>query len=190
MRQDWVDIVKALAMISVVLGHIAYQYPEHSLFPASVIIAWLWHVPVFFMVGGFFLKDSKMIKPWEFVKDKWRSLYLPILYFYVPVTLLHNWFIDIGFYDTAMEYGGKSVDYWSTWDFLRKTAEAVFLMGREPALGAMWFAYVLFMALCYICIVTFVAKKIMRYDVQKAEKARAAILLVGGGNFFVADRKI
>ena len=64
MRQDWVDIVKAITMISVVLGHIAYQYPEHSLLPVSAIIAWLWHVPVFFIVGGFFLKDDKMVMPW------------------------------------------------------------------------------------------------------------------------------
>ena len=146
------------------MGHIAYQYPEYALLPLSVIISWLWHVPVFFLVGGFFLKDDKMVKPFGFIKGKIKTLYLPILYFYIPVTLLHNWFIDIGFYDTSIEYGGKMVNFWSISETLKRVVEAFFLAGREPALGAMWFAYVLFMALCYICLVTFCVNKLKKND--------------------------
>lgn len=66
------------------------------------------------MIGGFFLKDERMIKPVSFIKGKINSLYLLILYLYIPFTLLHNVLLDIGFYDTAIEYGGKHVDYWCT----------------------------------------------------------------------------
>lgn len=183
MRQNWVDIVKALTMISVVLGHISYQYPDYSLLPISAIIAWLWHVPVFFLVGGFFLADSKMMNPVGFIKGKIKTLYLPILYFYIPVTLMHNWLIDIGFYNTAIKYGGKSVSYYGDLDLVKKVGESIFLAGREPVLGAMWFAYVLFMALLYICIVTFLTQKCQKRTLGKTEGIRAVILL-GGGIFF------
>lgn len=180
MRQDWVDIIKAITMISVVLGHITYQYPNWALLPISVIIAWLWHVPVFFLVGGFFLNDCKMVHPLEFIKGKVKTLYLPILYFYIPITLMHNLLIDLGFYDITIEYGGKYVNYWDFITCAQKIAESIFLAGREPALGAMWFAYVLFMALCYICIVTYVLKIIFKEDDIKMEKARVIVMLGGG----------
>lgn len=178
-RQEWVDIAKAFAIIAVVMGHISYQYPEFKLLPISTIIAWLWHVPVFFMIGGFFLKDERMIKPVSFIKGKINSLYLLILYLYIPFTLLHNVLLDIGFYDTAIEYGGKHVDYWSTGQFIRGIVEVVFLAGREPILGAMWFVYVLFMALCYISIVSFVIAKIAPPRSTLYEKARCYVLLGG-----------
>lgn len=158
-RQDWVDIAKAFAIIAVVLGHISYQYPKMALMPLSTIIVWLWHVPVFFMIGGFFLKDERMAKPVSFIKGKIKSLYLLILYLYIPFTLLHNVLLDIGFYDTAIEYGGKHVGYWTAGQFVRGLAEVVFLAGREPILGAMWFVYVLFMALCYLSIMSEIVKK-------------------------------
>lgn len=159
-RKDWVDIVKAFSIIAVVLGHIDYQYPQVSLLPISTIIAWLWHVPVFFIIGGFFLKDERLTKPQSFIKGKIHSLYLPILYLYIPFVLLHNVMLDVGFYDTGIEYGGKYVSYWSAGQFVRGVAETVFLAGREPILGAMWFVYVLFIALCYLSIVSFLIKSI------------------------------
>lgn len=179
MRQDWVDIVKAITMISVVLLHIDYQYPQYALLPASVIIGYLWVVPVFFLVGGFFLNDNKMAMPYNFVKGKIKNLYLPILYFYIPLTLMHNWLIRIGFYSMELKYGGKSVCYWEKIEYVLKIIEAVFMAGREPILGAMWFAYVLFLALCYVCIVTFVIKHFFGNNNKKFEFIRAIFLMAG-----------
>ena len=73
-RQDWVDIIKGFAIISVVVGHIAFNYPDCRLFPVSDIIAWLWHVPVFFMVGGFFISDEKLQHPIPYIYfDEFRA---------------------------------------------------------------------------------------------------------------------
>lgn len=178
-RKDWVDIVKAFAIIAVVLGHISYQYPQISLLPISTIIAWLWHVPVFFIIGGFFLKDERLVKPQSFIKGKIHSLYLPILYLYIPFVLLHNVLIYVGFYDTGIEYGGKYVNYWSAGQFVRSVAETVFLAGREPILGAMWFVYVLFIALCYLSIVSFLISSITPPIINRYEQIRCLVLLFG-----------
>lgn len=93
-RENWVDIAKGLAITAVVLGHVNYMWPFHKLLPLNTLVVWLWHVPVFFLIGGFFIKDEKLLQPIVFIKGKIKSLYLLILYIYVPVLLLHNFFID------------------------------------------------------------------------------------------------
>lgn len=109
-RQDWIDIVKGFAIILVVLGHISYCYPACKLVPVPYIYSW--HIRVFFLVAGFFLFSNKLEKPFSFIKGKIKRLYLPLLYIYVPATLLHNVLIDIGWYSLCMEYGGRFLTRW------------------------------------------------------------------------------
>lgn len=152
LRQDWVDIAKGIAIIAVVAGHIGYSWPNTKLLPLSDLCVWLWHVPVFFMIGGFFLKEEKLQSPVSFVKGKVKSLYLPMIYIYVAVLLLHNVFISMGWYDLNVEYYGKFVTWWGVGDFFKHLAAALLCAGREPLLGAMWFGFVLFLALCIISL--------------------------------------
>lgn len=161
-RLTWVDTAKGIAIIAVVLGHISYNWPGGVLLPLGTLLVWLWHVPVFFMIGGFFLKEEKLLNPITFIKGKVKSLYLQILYIYIPVLILHNLFIRIGFYDLSIEYYGKSVTHWGLIDFGKHLLSAIFFAGREPLLGAMWFVYVLFMALCIISSASWLLKKIGR----------------------------
>ena len=177
-REDWVDIAKGFAIISVVLGHISFEYPEIKLLPISTLTAWLWHVPVFFMIGGFFLSEEKLIKPGAFIKGKILKLYLPIMYIYIPAVLLHNCLLDIGFYSTDIDYGDKYVSYWNIKDYIINIVKTLFLAGREPVMGAMWFAYVLFMALCMMSIVYWICNRFA--DKIDNTKLAALLLLIGG----------
>lgn len=58
-RIDWVDSVKAIAMLAVVLGHIAT--------PLTPFL-FSWHLPLFFFVSGFFI-DTKNVTKNEVIKD-------------------------------------------------------------------------------------------------------------------------
>ena len=173
-RQDWIDIVKGFSIILVVLGHIRYNYPTHGLFPVPYIYSW--HIRVFFLVAGFFLLSSKLEKPGTFILGKFKKLYLPLLYIYVPATLLHNQLIDWGWYAPNIEYGGRLVTSWGG-DYTVNTLKTVFFMGSEPSVGALWFAYVLFMALCLISIVSYIGKLIWKTDEQKKERFAVLTLL-------------
>lgn len=65
----------------------------------------------FFLLGGFFLKEEKLIQPVNFIKGKIQSLYKLLLYFYIPAVLFHNVLMHIGWYDEVTDYGGGlSVD--------------------------------------------------------------------------------
>ncbi len=163
-REGWVDIAKGIAITSVVFGHVGFEYPMWKLFPLSLLLAWLWHVPVFFLIGGFFIKEEKLVQPQSFIYGKYKNLYLKIVYLYIPVLLLHNYFVNIGFYDSTITYHGVYVTQWDIYMYIRKIVLALLFFGKEPVLDAMWFVYVLFLALCCLSIVSFAVKKIWRND--------------------------
>jgi hypothetical protein len=63
-------------------------------------------------------------------------------------------------------------------DFGKNLLAAIFFAGREPLLGAMWFVYVLFMALCIISVVSWLLKKIGdNWKEQTYELIRGLIFL-------------
>lgn len=98
-RDKSIDIAKGFSIIAIVLGHIGFLYPRCSLVNTRDLFIYLWHVPVFFILAGFFLKDEQLIKPVAFFKKKFISLYLKILFFYIPAVWFHNIFISWGWYD-------------------------------------------------------------------------------------------
>ncbi len=159
----WVDIAKGIAIIAVVLLHIDHPWPDCELLPLDLLLGNGWHVNVFFILAGFFLSDAKLSAPKSFIFHKARTLYLPLLCFSIPAVLLHNAFIDIGWYDTSVNYGGKMVAEWGAGDMLRSLASVFLLAGREPILSALWFLCALFLALCGLSVVACVARRYARH---------------------------
>lgn len=174
-RFQWVDIAKGIAILSVVLLHVNYQFYENKCLPLTALLGGLWHVPVFFVLGGFFLKEERLIHPISFITGKIKSLYKLLLYFYIPAVLLHNVMINIGFYSTSTIYGGKAMITYGVAKTLKELVLSVFLAGREPILGAMWFVYVLFIALFCLSITSWGLNQFLKGI--KYEYARAILLL-------------
>ena len=175
-RYRWVDIAKGFAILSVVLLHINYQFYDSKCLPLATLLGELWHVPVFFLLGGFFLKEERLLQPVSFIKGKIKSLYRLLLYFYIPAVLLHNVLLHLGFYSQSVSYGGKLVTVYSVGKTLKELLLAVCLAGREPILGAMWFVYVLFMALCGLSIISWIVNRIIKRNENK-EWVRCLVLL-------------
>ena len=169
-----VDITKGVAIIAIVLGHVTYSCPTCKLLDSSVLFYGLWPVAVFFIVAGFFIKEEQLVHPKRWFKKKFSSLYLKILYFYVPAVLLHNVLIKIGWY--SLESTDPVINTYSVMDFAKQTVLAICLGGREPIVGAMWFVYVLFMALFGLSIVSWAIKKLAK-DERQYEWMRGIVLL-------------
>ena len=159
-----VDIAKGISIIAIVLGHINFQYPAGQLVNTKDLFIYLWHVAVFFLLAGFFIKEEQLVQPKLWFKKKFSSLYLKILNFYIPAVLLHNVLIKIGWY--SLESTDPVINTYSMMEFAKQTVLAICLGGREPIVGAMWFVYVLFMALVGLSIVSWAIKKISKNDRQ------------------------
>lgn len=163
-RDCSIDIVKGIAIMAIVLGHIGVSLPEFSLFKISDITYGMWHVAVFFVLAGFFLKEEKLQKPIPFTIGKIKTLYVKTLAFYIPAVLLHNVMINVGIYSTNVDYGGKNIALYSKFDFVKKIIESVLLAGREPIVGPLWFAYVLFIALIGYSILSAIIGRFFKED--------------------------
>lgn len=80
---DWVSTLKFFGIIAVILGHIANPF-------GSFIYSW--HMPLFFMIAGFFIKTEGALKD-LLIKD-WKRLMLPYFIFSMfalMVTSLKLW---------------------------------------------------------------------------------------------------
>lgn len=77
-----------------------------------------------------------------------------------------------------MEYVGKYVTVWGGQDLIKNLIAAVFFAGREPLLGAMWFVYVLFMALCGLSLISCILQKVVVHDGTRYEYVRCVTLFL------------
>ena len=73
-RLRYVDIAKGIAIIAVIVGHVAMSYSSKSAFAWRVEAAcFTFHMPLFFMLSGYFLKPDK----YSFKRDA-RHLIVPL----------------------------------------------------------------------------------------------------------------
>lgn len=156
MREDWVDIAKAIAIMAIVIWHIHVCWIETPLLPLHILVAGSWPVPVFFMMAGFFLINNKLQHPKSFITRKAKTLYLPTLWLYIGAVLLHNFFFIIGFYDTNINYDGKYLHIYSVHEILKNIVLSLFMAGQELILSPMWFVCVLFVALGIMSVISWV----------------------------------
>lgn len=143
-RIQWVDIVKGIAIIAVVLLHSDYHFCDSPLLPLWSILGNSWHVGVFFVMSGYFMKEEKVRDTVRFIKEKFSSLYLKLIVAYTVCILLHNFFFTIGFYDAHYDYSGKFIAPYSLTEIPQRLILAYLGLGREPILSALWFVYCLF----------------------------------------------
>ena len=73
-RLPWIDVLKGLGIILVVVGHITYNQ-------LLVKTIFMFHMPLFFLIGGWL--HSTELSQGKFMKAKARSLLLPYLIFLI-----------------------------------------------------------------------------------------------------------
>lgn len=74
---EWVTFLKAFGIISVILGHIA------SPFTAFIFS---WHMPLFFMISGFFIKIDNNLN--DLIVKDWKRLMIPYFIFAIMALLI------------------------------------------------------------------------------------------------------
>lgn len=186
-HQIWVDIVKGFAILAVVIWHTSYQLPDGFSGMIRPLLGTLWHVPVFLMIGGFFLKDEELVKPKSFIKKKFKTLYVKLLVYYAVFILLHNLFFKIGFFSTDALYTGKHIYPLSSLSDVLKQVGWAFLAAREPFLGAMWFVNLLFLGLCILSILSWGINRFSKGEHYESKRA-LAVFFVGFISFVLSHQ--
>lgn len=161
-RDPFVDHLKAVGIISIVLGHCCWKLPMTG-FPLGPFV-YTYHLMVFFFVSGFCFKKEKAERPWEAMGVRLRN-YVPLFVGYGTVyVLLHNVFRSLHMISSEKEvYDLSKIIYYTASSFVMTTAETL--------LSALWFVPVLFLANAIFFL-------IFNYSEKKSHPVRVRGLLI------------
>lgn len=121
-RVEWVDTLKFIGILSVILGHIN--------FPLNGFI-YTWHMPLFFMVSGFFIKFKTHFK--DFVVKNFKRLMIPYFIFSIVglfIEMLKRYLLHREALDYTHEIKGIFIDM----DFAGLCNTYAFVLWFLPAL--------------------------------------------------------
>ncbi|WP_268912888.1 acyltransferase family protein [Lentilactobacillus sp. SPB1-3] len=112
-RIEWIDVAKAIGIIAVVLGHSLTYHGTlfHTLY-------W-WHMPIFFIMGGFFLKPVKPGHWPEFFKKRIYPLLISYAFCGTLVIMVshflrnESWKYTL-FYFVRLVYGGQTLNHYTS----------------------------------------------------------------------------
>ncbi|ANZ60024.1 hypothetical protein AYR62_02135 [Secundilactobacillus paracollinoides] len=117
-RAEWVDMAKAIGMIAVVLGHAIHPLVADPKMSTLFSVIYWWHMPLFFIIGGFFLKP--LTKTWAGFRAFFKKRIVPNLksYFLAGSILIlishfirgHSWKYTL-FYFVRLVYGGRTLNH-------------------------------------------------------------------------------
>lgn len=142
-RDNLYDIARGVAIISVVFGHIK-----------SYNFIYLFHMPFFIALSGFFFKDKyykTLNNILKFTISKFRRLMFPFIGYTILFEMLHNFFIDIHLY----ELNSKVLYYHSFLDALKNS-----IFHIEYLIAPIWFLFALFIISILFSIISYLLQKI------------------------------
>ncbi|GKU27265.1 O-acetyltransferase [Clostridium folliculivorans] len=138
-RSNYADILKGIAIITVVMGHCGAKGYQ---------IIYLFHMPIFFFISGYFYKEDYSSSPFSLLKKRLKSLYLPFIKYEFIFLVLNNLIYKIGIIDSTEKiYSFTSV---------AKSAVHIFLFdGTELLLAPFWFVTSLFIVNMLFCLISY-----------------------------------
>lgn len=131
-RIVWIDYLKVIAIYWVVLGH--QPITNHN------VHDWIFsfHVPLFFFISGYLMKDYKF--DWPFVWKNLKKLIL-IVVPYRAICMILNYAVDLTFYTDQVSITHNLLD-----------PILYYLLG-DSRVGPAWFLFALFwMRITYCCL--------------------------------------
>lgn len=78
-REVWVDILKGVMIIAVVIGHSNFEYTQY--------IYWF-HMPIFFILSGFIFNPSKTNNMWRFSMQTVIKYMIPFIIWWIITSIL------------------------------------------------------------------------------------------------------
>ena len=160
-RIEWIDIVKGIAIILIIIGHSLGDYSRSFL--AAMIYAV--HVPVFFILSGYLFRERKNIL--KYIKHMSLTLLLPYVFTGLLIVLLSvaSWRVSVGVFhpytDNGLKWLLEAVGYGIGGSGILPIAGKTFY---PPYIGAIWFLLAMFFGNLMFNAVMILARKMSKDD--------------------------
>ena len=163
-RNPMISIAKAIGIILMVMGHV---FDKDSW---CVHLIYMFHMPLFFVLSGYFFKTPKSPKDsLIFLKKKFLGLYVPYLLWTVLFILLHNFLLIYGI-------GENEYNFSLAASCLIKSA--LTFVTTEKVLVGFWFLKALFSAIIFLALYSIATRKIHVEIYQKIVCLLMMVLLL------------
>lgn len=172
MRQTNFSILKAIAIICVVLSHAGISgWLSHFVF--------IFHVPIFFICAGYFFSTKYLNDERTFLIHRVKGLYFPFVRWSLLFLLLHNVFFHLGILSEQFGNAAGGVTHPYNWQQFSQHVWSILvnMSGYDQFLGgAFWF----FRALLLASIGFLLLFKLLRRSphFQQDKQAGWALLLI------------
>lgn len=184
-RMPYIDVVKAIAMISVVMFHACTNHPDTYLATNAYFIrvTSAYAMPVFFFVNGFLYRNKEVNRPIKMIAKKIKAYYVPFVCYNLFFVFAHNLFVALHMLDN--KYGNG---YYDGKEFLKHIIRAV-TGRRELFAGALWFLGSILLINAIVIIAEFFVHKVGKEkDIFIVLGIIALVGLVAGNSGLVTER--
>lgn len=132
-RMDWPDAAKGMCMLAIIAGHMSVAFINQ--------LVYLWHLPVLFIISGYFLKTES---DRSMAKNKAKRLLVP---YYVTCLIIIVLQVIISF-----AQGGNTFETFKEWTLASLYAAGGKMIRPEGIryIGAIWFLWAAFFALLLV----------------------------------------
>ena len=142
-RNPYIDIIKAIGIISIVLGHGGGEIPFIKL-PLSTFV-YLYHIMIFFFVAGFCFKKENADKPYLYIGKRLGSVMPLFMGYSVFFVVIHNHLLSYSFLNESQYlYDFNTI--------IVNCLNSLIFEHFEMMLGAFWFIPVYIVATGLFCV--------------------------------------
>lgn len=153
-RIRYMDILKGLAIIMVVMGHCDAKGGK---------LIYLFHMPLFFFISGYFYNEK--YSPKILIKKRIKSLYLPFIKYEIIFLVFHNIFYKLNLYNLQ---SSSPVSKYSLNDILINLIHIGLFDGTEMLLSPFWFLACLFIVTIIFCMILNITNKLKLKEIVTA----------------------
>ncbi len=149
-RNVFVDLLKAVGIISIVIGHSCEVIPGTQIVIAPFV--YTYHLMIFLFVAGFCFKKEDSFNPYAYVGRRLKSVMPYFIIYNVIFVCLHNSLLDWNILaDSQGRYGLDQI--------LSGIMGSLTFQTSENMLGTFWFLPMYFFALVFFCFAFYYSEK-------------------------------
>ncbi len=152
MRDDKVTIAKGIGILLMVAAHAGIP----DIVNRFIV---MFHMPLFFFMSGYCLKEKYLQTPLLFIEKRIRGLYIPFVKWSIVFLLFHNLFYAANIYNGEYGFRGEVSHLYTLKEYAIRCIRIVTgLHGQEQLLGGYWFLP----QLLYASIIGFLTTKYIK----------------------------
>ena len=149
-RNNIIDILKGIGIISIVIGHSSLQLNIFNYTFEIAKFVYLYHLVVFFFVGGILFKEKYAFMPYAYVGKKVKSLYIPFVKVCTILLLLRPIMYKLNLFETT----------YNKIEYIQFFCNILLFQCFGEISSALWFVPVYFFSLIIFCFILYLEYKL------------------------------